>query len=577
MFPAANILTEPLAHPQVPISEVHMPKLPKHEPRFQEAPASTQSRGAWSQLESPMCVRQVTNSSGQLPMSPPPPINRCTRPHTNKGSKEKAIWGGSISPSHMDPAQAPQEPSGTSINQIKVTTRSKFHPARHIDINFQQDSSANGDLGNNLLQTSTKRLHRNESPSINISMRPESQMKPADLEEGPSVQALPSHADDGNHMHVDEVNSLVSSLHFLGLDEDNNERAGVEGQSEKRDFSQFLDSIDECLKLLELLPELFERGLPELKSRTKSEDENSYNNFIQEGHQETNVVPPHRQNNGFDMWLPISQFASDLFYNPQRRPDGGRLLTGLGTKSLQFCSERSDVFVTEFKTQHLAGEFLGHDHWNDKWLESREIKAHFSQWIRFFHMKWNEQEWKKEDVDPVAATAHNTKQEIEGQRCRVYSRQRGLFDIRVKAVLRSGKILGAKSTQYLEILDKLTKSGMSSDESDAEETNGSVLTHRIQKTWRSPHIDYLLHHIIDKASTRSTLSGSDKRGASCRTTGTPGTTASTKIVRGLPRNFYGTEWLNTLNDRQIIELQIKPPMILPRFEGNLFIIYDYSI
>ncbi|KAF8584792.1 hypothetical protein K439DRAFT_1616407 [Ramaria rubella] len=406
----------PLAHPQVPISEVHMPKL--HEPRFQEAPTSTQSRGAW--LESPMRIRQVTNSSGQLPMSPPPPINRCTWPHTNKGSKEKAIWGGSISPSHMDPAQAPQAPSGTSINQIEVTTRSEFHPARHIDINFQQDSSANLSLGGSWQQpitvsgqprivatpmTSTKCLHQNESLSINISMRPESQMKPADLEEGSSVQALPSHTDDGNHMHVDEVNSPVSSLCFLGLDEDNNERAGVEGQLEKRDFSQFLDSIDKCLKLLELLPELFERivrgnlsnphssnphvtsrrSLPEPKSCTKSEDENSYNRAIRKlmscllTDKTTDLIcgsPSHSLLATYSTTREGGPMVADfrLAWAPKASDSVQKGVTS-------WNNHTADVFVTKFKTQHLAGEFLGHNHWNDKWLEPREIKARFSQRI----------------------------------------------------------------------------------------------------------------------------------------------------------------------------------------------------
>ncbi|KAF8584791.1 hypothetical protein K439DRAFT_1616406 [Ramaria rubella] len=233
--------------------------MPSHLP----LPSSSKSpKSVSGQDKSPLRSSPTSHTPRQVESSMP-------RPHTNEDSKEETIRSGSVIPT---PVPKQESDEWEDIDKLSSPFISGFiNPTPMPKLESEEEYI--GEL------------------SGHFELQMDGARKADDVEGMPSVQALPGHADDGNHMHVDDVNnSPLFLLHSLGFDEDNNESAEIEGELEKCRASQLLASIDRCLKRLDRMvrgngsnPSSSNTHItinscipPKPKARTKSEVENSY-------------------------------------------------------------------------------------------------------------------------------------------------------------------------------------------------------------------------------------------------------------------------------------------------------------
>lgn len=126
--------------------------------------------------------------------------------------------------------------------------------------------------------------------------------------------------------------------------------------------------------------------------------------------------------------------------------------------------------------------------------------------------------------------------------------------------------------QYKQILHALTSGGMSSDESESDsETEGRDQTKRtfriVEKPWRSRALTRFIRQ-IDSAGPQGTwrgpIQGNPFRDRNLQNAEGPRGNNSIPL-RGLPSNFYDSEWLQAQSDalRLSIEYHASPAMELP--------------
>ncbi|KAF8576714.1 hypothetical protein K439DRAFT_1622649 [Ramaria rubella] len=192
-------------------------------------------------------VRQTLTSKATIPpipLPPPPPNTNATITSDDTNMKESDL----MMPSHLplpSSSKSPKSVSGRDKSPLQSLPTSHTPQQKEETIcsgsviptpvpkkesdEWEDIDELNGPFISGFINpTPMPKLESEQEYIGKLSSHFELQMdgaqKADDVEEMLSIQALPSHTDNGNHMHVDDVNnSPLFSLHSLGFDEDNNE------------------------------------------------------------------------------------------------------------------------------------------------------------------------------------------------------------------------------------------------------------------------------------------------------------------------------------------------------------------
>ena len=113
------------------------------------------------------------------------------------------------------------------------------------------------------------------------------------------------------------------------------------------------------------------------------------------------------------------------------------------------------------------------------------------------------------------------------------------------------------------MVDKLGQAGMSSDESELDNTGRPCYTVK-RRVWRSAEVQACLEG-IDKFANRSAADGRIRPGNQprqrIRTRAAKASQRDPPI--GCPKNYYTAEFLSDLTDRAYMELDVKAEKVLP--------------
>lgn len=115
------------------------------------------------------------------------------------------------------------------------------------------------------------------------------------------------------------------------------------------------------------------------------------------------------------------------------------------------------------------------------------------------------------------------------------------------------------------LLEALGQDGMSSDETDEEESSSSKIVRRVRLPWVAMEVSQLWKHVESHHTTNQAtlvLRGNKphvRRFESARHSTRP-------AVANLPKNFYDTLWWHQLRSSERARLQAKEDMAIPDSE-----------